>query len=256
MRRMKRNFRKLGEIHKSLELEFWVNIENFTWDRGTNNWYSSLIPAEFGRYLSQIVSASTCGAKKIMSFSVYAIYDKPGARHPLGQPQESARAYANYQKWLDGDPHWKLLENIFTGNYRNPAKGSKVSWARELTDGRFGDEDPNGLEWARFQGTMDVTLDLGKVRKIKTIAPRWLNYSPDKVYFPKTLSVSISSDGETFTEVYNGVGPCHTNDRWDCWTDISYIPLEDHPSARYVRVIADNGSRWTSMECDEIIVEF
>ena len=70
---------------------------------------------------------------------------------------------------------------------------------------------------------MDVTLDLGKVRKIKTIA---------------------------------GTGPCHTNDRWDCWTDISYIPLEDRPSARYVRVIADNGSRWTSMECDEIIVEF
>ena len=122
MRRMKRNFRKLGEIHKNLDLEFWVNIENFTWDRGTNNWYSTLIPAEFGRYLSQIVSASTCGAKKIMSFSVYAIYDKPGARHPLGQPQESARAYANYQKWLDGDPHWKLLESVFTGNYRNPAR--------------------------------------------------------------------------------------------------------------------------------------
>ena len=256
MRRMKRNFRKLGEIHKNLDLEFWVNIENFTWDRGTNNWYSTLIPAEFGRYLSQIVSASTCGAKKIMSFSVYALYDKPGGRHPLGQPQESARAYANYQKWLDGDPHWKLLESVFTGNYRNPAKGSKVSWGKELTDGRFGDEDPNAPEWARFQGNMDVTVDLGRSRNIKTIAPRFLNYSPDKVFFPKTLEVLISEDGTSWDSVYSGEGPCHTNDRWDCWTDIQYIALAQEPLARYVRVIGDNGSKWTSIECDEIIVEF
>ena len=70
MRRMKRNFRKLGEIHKSLELEFWVNIENFTWDRGTNNWYSSLIPAEFGRYLSQIVSAIIANSVEVFFIAI------------------------------------------------------------------------------------------------------------------------------------------------------------------------------------------
>lgn len=33
MRRMKENFKRLGQIHKDLGIEFWIDLETFTWDR-------------------------------------------------------------------------------------------------------------------------------------------------------------------------------------------------------------------------------
>lgn len=33
MRRMKENFKRLGQIHKDLGIVFWIDLETFTWDR-------------------------------------------------------------------------------------------------------------------------------------------------------------------------------------------------------------------------------
>ena len=266
MHRMKQNFRKLGEIHEKLGIEFWVDLEAFTWDRASNSQHSTLIPAEFGRLLSQFVGASQAGAKRILSFAIYGIFDKPGSRHPLGQPEKSAQAYTNYQNWLAGDPHWKLLEDIFTGKATNDAEGSVIAFSSEgvpnkaqrsflpkLVDGQFGYEDPGCNEWLKCTGSMDVTIDLGSEKDLAVVAPHFLNYSPDRISFPRSLEIYTSSDGIDFQLVASAKKPEGLNDKHDCWTDISYFT--DLGKARYIRVAAKTAG-WSFMECDEIIVKY
>ena len=269
MAAMKRHFRKLGKIHEKLKLEYWVNIENFTWDRGTNNHFSSLIPAEFGRYLEQIVSASQSGAKRIASFSVYGIIDKPGERHPLGQPVEAARTYATYKSWLEGDPHWKMLEGIFSGVETNDAKGCPISYevnglpSRELTsmqdnlccltDGRVSETDPGSEGWVSFKSDASVIVDLKKVRDVSVVAPRFLNYTPRQCEMPVTVDLYTSVDGSEWTLVESQPGPHNVNNRHDCWTDISYF--SGVGSARYIKLSFDN-ALWTRTFCDEIFVKY
>lgn len=267
--RMKHNFRKLGKIHEKLGIEFWVNIESFTWDRGTNNWYSSLIPAQFGRYLSQIVSASQSGAKRIISFAVYGMYEAPGAQYPLGQPEESVRAYETYQAWLAGDPHWKLLEDIFSGNARNSAKGCAVAYTgtdikshkdarkqaelQKLTDGAYGYEDPGCTDWVTFSGGMDVVIDLGAKHDVKVVAPRFIHYNPAWVRMPANLQIYTSDNGEDWILAAEGAGPHVANFKHDCWTDIARF--EGIGEARYLRVVSAS-SLFNRIGCDEILVEY
>lgn len=269
MAAMKRHFRKLGKIHENLKLEYWVNIENFTWDRGTNNHFSSLIPAEFGRYLEQIVSASMSGAKRIASFSVYGIIDKPGERHPLGQPVEAARTYATYKSWLEGDPHWKMLERIFSGVETNDAKGCRVSYevnglpSKELTrgqddlcrltDGSVAESDPGDEGWVPFFSKGSVIVDLGKMRNVSVVAPRFLNYSPRQYEMPAKVDLYTSADGVEWTLAASQPGPHNVNNRHDCWTDISYF--SGVGSARYLK-LSFNTPGWTRSMCDEIFVKY
>lgn len=266
MHRMKENFRKLGEIHEKLGIEFWVDLEAFTWDRATNSQHSTLIPAEFGRLLSQFVGASQAGAKRILSFAIYGIFDKPGSRHPLGQPEKSAQAYTNYQNWLAGDPHWKLLEDIFTDKATNDAEGSVIAFSSEgipnkaqrsflpkLVDGQFGYEDPGCNEWLKCTGCMDVTIDLGSEKDIAVVAPHFLNYTPDRIGFPRSLDIYTSVDGTDFQLAASAKKPEGLNDKHDCWTDIYYFT--DLGKARYVRVAARTAG-WSFIECDEIIVKY
>lgn len=270
MAAMKKHFKKLGKIHENLKLEYWVNIENFTWDRGTNNHYSSLIPAEFGRYLEQIVSASMSGAKRIASFSVYGIIDKPGERHPLGQPVEANRTYETYKNWLAGDPHWKMLEGIFSGTVKNDAKGCPVSYeinglpSKELTaqqeylcgltDGYVADTNPSADGWVRFMKSGSVIMDLGKEQNVSVVAPRFLNYSPFKYEMPVTVELYTSLDGIDWTLVGSQPGPHNVNNRHDCWTDISYFA--EVGNARYLKMscVAPNSS--ARISCDEIFVKY
>jgi len=248
---MKENFRKLGEIHKNLDIEFWVNIENFTWDRGTNNWYSTLIPAEFGRYLTQIVSANQSGATRIMSFSVYGIYDRPGSQYPLGQPVESNLAYSTYQDWLAGDPHWKLLEDVYMGDAANIAEGSTCDFPT-LVDGIYGYESPDCTEWTSFDGDMEIVIDLGKKTEIEAVAPHFMHFAGRGVKMPVSVELYTSNNGKKYTAVQTVDGPHAVNDRHDCWTDLTYFAL--NKKARYIKVIA-KAAESSSIYCDEIILK-
>lgn len=269
MQRMKDNFRKLGQIHEDLGIEFWVDLETFTWEKGTNSRQSALIPAEFGRVLSQIVGASRAGVGRITSFAVCGLFDKPGSRHPLGQPAEAELAYANYSAWLSGDPHWKMLESIFTGEAVNDAAGAAVSYSSsglpsagasrrqaflpKLTDGQTGHEDVACREWFKSARGMDVTLDLGSVHSISAVAPHFLNYTPDSIKMPAKVEIYTSVDGSSFSLAASGPGPHAVNDRHDCWSDVAYFP--DLGEARYLRVVAAT-DEWSGIACDEIFVKY
>ncbi|MCQ2158282.1 MAG: DUF4434 domain-containing protein [Bacteroidales bacterium] len=277
MIRVRRNFRKLEKIHKDLKLEYWINIENFTWDRGTNNHYSSLIPAEFGRYLAQIVNASQSGCRRIVSFSIFGIIDKPGERHPLSQPVEGPRTWSDYQSWLDGDAHWSLLEDVFTsintgkpyGKAVNDAHGARVCYSvnglpsrklsaaqseiQALTDGVFGEEDPTDPRWVDFTAGMNVTLDLGRTRSVSSVAPRFLNYAQDHIHMPGTVVLETSVDGENWSDPVIADGPHAVNIKHDCYSDLTLF--ENVGDARYVR-ISVQGSLWSRRLCDEIIIRY
>lgn len=263
--------RKLGKICDKIGMEYWVNVESFTWDRGLNNHYSTLIPAHFGRFLSQIVSASQSKPAKIVSFAFNGIYEKPGERFHLGQEGESEYAYTTYKSWLEGDPKWKMLEKMFAGEQKNCAKGCRISYTENglpskklsagqdylcrLTDGVLGYEDPTCDEWVSFGTSFDVTIDLGKVRDIKTVAPRFLNYSPKMFRMPSEVCLYTSLDGTDWTLVSKQDGPHVNPDNalHDCWIDISYFP--EVGKARYVRLTAP-GSLWSINCCDEIFIEW
>lgn len=269
LQRMKDNFRKLGQIHEDLGIEFWVDLESFTWEKGTNSRKSALIPAEFGRFLSQVVGASQAGAERILSFSICGLFDKPGSTHPLGQPVEAGLAYANYSEWLSGDPHWKMLESILSGAAVNDAAGAAVSFSSsglpsprtsggqaflpKLTDGQTGWEDVACREWFKSARGMDVTVDLGSVRGISAVAPRFLNYTPDSIRMPSTVEIYTSSDGNSFTLAASGKGPHAVNDRHDCWSDVAYF--EGIGEARYLRIVAVT-DEWSGIACDEIFVKY
>lgn len=255
MRRMKENFRKLGRMHQDLDIEFWVDLEAFTWDRETNSRFSALIPAEFGRVLSQMAGASQAGASRILSFAVCGIVDKPGSRYPLGQPVEASRVYADYGAWLQGDTHWKVLESVFTGDARNDAMGCTVDRenASILFDGRFGNEDPGEAEWYRCVSDIDVTVDLGSVREVGMVAPRFIHYAPLNVRMPSSVEVWTSLNGEDFSLASSSCGPHAVNDRHDCWTDV--VCLEDIGPARYLRVKAVVGPM-SFVCCDEVLVHY
>ena len=261
MKRMKEHFKILGEIHRDSGIRFWANIESFTWDRETNSWYSTLVPAAFGRYLSQLCGVSQAGVETVLSFSVFGIYDKPGSPIPLGQPEVSAAAWNDYCEWLRGEGRWPYLEQIFHGNTRHAATGCPACSGKAdmpgLTDGAVACESVEDTAWTVFpKGKMDVTVDLGRQTEIDAVAVRFLNYRPADVAIPPLVSIYVSCDGKHYDRAAVVSMEAFPNDRHDCWADIA---LTDgiNAEARWVKVVASNeksGGRAPAIYCDEIFV--
>lgn len=223
MRNMKDHFRQLAEIHSKCGIELWANVESFTWDRRPNNWFSTLIPAAFGRYLSQIVGVSEAGVDRIISFAITGIYDEPGSAHPLGQPVLSNQAWKNYTDWLAGDRRWKLLETLL-------AQGAPS-------------EDPSDEGWKRHDGVMETIIDLGKRTRIESVCGLFLNYRPDGIAIPQSFEVLVSNDGKRFSHLTTVAYEGWPNNLLDCWSDVILADgLEAR--ARYVKVraVAASGS--------------
>lgn len=256
MKRMKEHFKTLGEIHKGCDIDFWANIESFTWDRETNSWYSTLVPAAFGRYLSQLTGVSQAGVENVLSFSIFGIYDKPGSAMPLGQPEWSGKAYCSYIEWLEGEGRWPFLEASFYGDVTNGAKGCKVEAltdnAGKLSDGELGYEDYNAPEWCIFgNGRMEAELDLGKIEKIKSIATRFLNYKKAAIRIPDSVDFYVSDNGKDYEKAATVPMDHTTNDVHDCWIDVAIVSGLD-VTARYVKIKAQCHGQ--SICCDEIFV--
>ena len=263
MERMKKNFKILGQIHKGTGIEFWSNIESFTWQKKSNSRESALIPAPFPRYLSQIVGATMAGAQDIVSFSVYGIMDNPDSDMPLGQPIWSAKFYNYYMDWLAGRGRWQLLEKTLKGSVPNIATGKTVHFYTKpsskynkgnLTDNSFGQENYHDSSWLGFQnGKMIFEVDLDSVKDVNSIALRLLHYSPANIFLPKIIDFYLSNDGISYWKAGTTLPDSFPNDHLDCWIDLGFIDKLKE-SARYIKVVASgNSDSW--IFCDEIIVE-
>lgn len=257
MKRMKEHFGILGKIHKDTGIRFWANIESFTWDRETNSWYSSLVPAAFGRYLSQLVGVSQAGVENVLSFSIYGIYDKPGSPYPLGQPVQANKAYRDYMDWLAGDGRWPLLESTFYGTAVNGADGCKaISGGEEipaLVDGCLGYEDYRSTPWVKFpSGRMEAVIDMGRVTTVESVAVRFMNYRPASVSIPEMVDVYVSDTGSCYEKVRTVVMDRTPNDLHDCWIDLAFAD-GIMSKARFVKIVAESADGG-AVYCDEIYI--
>ncbi|MEI6124368.1 MAG: glycoside hydrolase family 97 catalytic domain-containing protein [Bacteroidota bacterium] len=71
-----------------------------------------------------------------------------------------------------------------------------------LTDGILGTQNCRDGNWQGIQGKDEVaTLDLGKLKAVSSISLRFLQYTKDWIFIPKQVTLYISADGKTYTQV-------------------------------------------------------
>lgn len=263
MKRMKEHFKILRQIHDQTNIQFWANIESFTWEKeAVNSRYSALVPAAFSRYLSQIVGVTKSGVSQILSFSIYGMYDMPRSNMPIGQPEYANKAYQDYADWQSGKGRWAMLEEMFWRNVNHSANGAKVKYISptnnvfnkgNLTDLALGTENFNDEQWLGFDdGKMEIIIDLGKTKEIQTLVGRFLHYRLANISLPSAVNFYVSNDGKSFEKLRTVVMDISSNDLHDCWIDIAHLD-NIQKSGRYIKMVTESESN-NIILCDEVLV--
>ena len=122
-----------------------------------------------------------------------------------------------------------------------------------LVDGLRGGWTYGDKRWQGFLNTdMDITVDLGEMKEISSIAAEFMQLSGPYVWLPREVIISISEDGNTFTEqarLHTDVPT--TEDRLVFRT----YEWDGKASARYVRYQAlSNGIEGGWLFTDEIVI--
>ena len=123
-----------------------------------------------------------------------------------------------------------------------------------LVDGLRGGWTYGDKRWQGFLNTdMDITGDLGEMKEISSIAAEFMQLSGPYVWLPREVIISISEDGNTFTEqarLHTDVPT--TEDRLVFRT----YEWDGKASARYVRYQAlSNGIEGGWLFTDEIVIK-
>lgn len=239
--RLKKNWKRMRDIHNRLNIEMWANCETFTWEEGTNDRQSALIPAAYSRLLSQQVAASAAGVDRIISFMFGGIIEDPNSAYQLGQPIWSNDLYNKYMSWRKDDTYWKLFEATLQERLTNAAKPEMVSEIEQkaLFDGQVGEEDSADNRWIKFEkGHHEVVVDLQKIVLVKNIMVRTLNYNKEGIDTPQKVYVYTSTDGRIYNLASIKNAPYFPNNKHDAWIDgILFEKLDKN--ARYVKVAFD-----------------
>lgn len=123
-----------------------------------------------------------------------------------------------------------------------------------LVDGLRGGWTYGDKRWQGFLNTdMDITVDLGEMKEISSIAAEFMQLSGPYVWLPREVIISISEDGNTFTEqarLHTDVPT--TEDRLVFRT----YEWDGKASAHYVRYQAlSNGIEGGWLFTDEIVIK-
>ena len=262
MKRMKKHFQDLAEIHKKTNIALWANNESFTWENETNSIHSALLPAAFPRFLSQLTAVSQAGVEEVVSFAVCGIFDKPQSTMPLGQPGDSQQAYIDFMDWKAGKGRWPLLEASFANELSNGAFGKSVVYENRpdsefnkgnLTDNKLGFEDFSDPEWIGVKSAdMETVIDLGSLQEISCLAARFMNYKIKNIAVPDVVVFYVSEDGKHYEMAKAVAMEQYSNDLYDCWIDMA-VAGGLKMKARYVKMVAQNkNGSW--LLCDEVFV--
>ena len=255
--RMKENFKKLGEIHKGTNIQFWANVESFTWEEGDNSRESALIPAAFPRYLAQMTAATEAGAAETISFSTYGIYEKANSLFPIGQPTYSNLVTDQYNDWRSGRDKWKLLESTFKNAKLSTSKIKTVlsngKQHTSLYNGVFAEENSKDDRWVRLgNDQVRLTISLSGKQKINSIALRFLNYKPDHIALPQFVHLSVIHNNGVTTKVKTIQLDQFPNNRFDAWVDLAlFNDLRVETDKVQVDIDAYEGQQ---IYCDEILI--
>lgn len=236
--RLKKNWERMRKIHDKLNIEMWANCETFTWEQGTNDRQSALLPAAYSRLLSQQVAASAAGVDRIISFMFQGIIENPDSPYQLGQPVWSNKIYRDYMDWRAGDHYWKLMESAFLGELFNNAS-SDLDVETEynaLFDGKVAEENMNDNRWIKFdKGYHELVVDLKQQRAVQQIMLRYLNYPSADIVAPMKTYLYVSEDGESYRLISIKDSSYFPNGKHDAWIDaILFDGLK--LKARYVKV--------------------
>ena len=212
------------------------------------------------------MAAVTPYVDEIVSYIVLGTMDKPGSPVPLGQPVLSAKLAKHYLDFLAGRGRWPLLAASFAGTLTHDAVGKPVALATQpafkysrgkLTNGAFGVEEAEDLEWLGFDGTdLNATIDMGQSVPIRTLAARFLQNERKGIRLPGEVDFALSRDGKNFKTVASVRPERWPHDRQDYWIDM-VVTGELNEHARYVRVHAANAANWLPgnwLFVDELLV--
>lgn len=208
--RLRENWKRLRAIHDKTGVEMWANCESFTWEKGTNDRSSALVPAAYCRLLSQQVAATAGGADRIIAFVMCGLFEDPSTPYQLGQPVWSARAYEDYMSWLGGSSFWKTVEASMLGKY-GPAATEDVS-------------DPR---WRFYKaGTHEVILPVEECRQ-QGVLVRMLNSHKDGIVPPSKLFLFSSQDGVQWSLLQIKDTPVFPNTNHDTFIDHVLFEIPD-----------------------------
>ena len=239
--RLKKNWQRMRDIHNRLNIEMWANCETFTWEEGTNDRQSALIPAAYSRLLSQQAAASAAGVDRIISFMFGGIIEDPKSSYQLGQPVWSNDVCNKYMAWRNGDTYWKMFEATLLEKLMNTATTDMISKSdmQALLDGKVAEENSEDNRWVKFdQGHHEIVVDLQKKTPVKNIMVRTLNYNPEGISTPLKVYVYTSEDGKTYSLASIKDAPYFPNNKHDAWIDgILFEKLNEN--ARYIKVAFD-----------------
>lgn len=118
-----------------------------------------------------------------------------------------------------------------------------------LADGKAGSFD-FGDGWLGFIGAegMDITLDLGKTKKVKAISADFLQTVGPQIYYPYTMQILTSKDGIEYTPLSNT-----TYEEDYCKTDgAKSFSWNGKCKARFIRIKALPGEKQGWIFCDEV----
>lgn len=99
--------------------------------------------------------------------------------------------------------------------------------------------------------TLDVTLDLGKKQHISWVGADFMQVCNPEIFYPSSFKVSVSTDGEHYTELGADIFPSRKTDI----PDIRTFSVKRKARARYIRVQATPSSFGGWLFTDEIIVK-
>ncbi|MBO7300137.1 MAG: DUF4434 domain-containing protein [Tidjanibacter sp.] len=242
--RLRENWKRLAEIHANLPIEMWANCENFTWERGTNDRTSALIPAAPERFVAQLEAASKAGVERIVSFMMCGIFEMDNSRYPLGQPDLSVRAAKEYMAWR---------QQGCTPLRVAPEEGVRVASCTEsrLVDGVIAEEDMAHKGWVVLpEGESELSLVLDEAHESVDVRLGLLNYAPKGIALPEKVALYGSEDGENFTLLAEVAPEAWSNNRHDAW--IKEVTLKG--SQQGLRLLKIKITSPTECYADEVVV--
>ena len=265
----RKQFAAARHLHDRVpRIELWADIETFTWEGDIDSRASALVPAPFSRVLEQMAAVSPY-VERIVAFTMQGMADKPGSPAPTGHPTAEEQ-YRQYEHFLNRESDMFVLADAIDGHVQHAAIGARVilnsnaegaDRGFELVDGCTASLYNRREGWVMFKdGTMDITVDLGRRRKLDYIGIHLLADHWNRVFLPEKVSFAVSQDGAKYVSIGN-VEPypwCTTG--YDTRREIITAPRIS-TKARYVRimsrgVIIPNGvnPRDTAILASEVII--
>ena len=137
----------------------------------------------------------------------------------------------------------------YNHHYSNAYAASKEA---TLVDGQLGGWNHSDRLWQGFIGKqcLDFVVDLGKETPIQSISMGFMQNAGPDIYYPGTLTISLSTDGSNYEQVYRHEQP-ELNDglQFQTWQ------WKGKKTARYIHVVGTQPRSNMWIFTDEIIVK-